>query len=425
MFFDARAAKQLKPGQHMVIAGCLGLRLVASESRKTWAYRYKSDDGKMKQISFAQWPNVSVQEAVTKWQELRNQKTAGTDPVQQRKAERVQPAPTYTVAMLVEDYVTNYILVSRKTPSAVAAQRSLAQCLESNPKLAAMPAVDVTRGVAFDVIDAKKATPTAAHKLRSLLGAAWEYALDSGRIGGDVPNWWRSVMLGRLRSLGKIVGGVHQGKQTRVLQSSELSELLAWLPNMHELGRDAVVMYLWTCTRGAEFLAMRPEHVTKVDGLWWWTVPKALTKNAKSAVAVDLRVPLFGRALEVVLRRSSTVGSSGLLFEDARGEQYTQHDMSTYVYSLMPYSTKVANRSGSGGLVLPVTNWSPHDLRRSSRTLLAGLGCPNEVAEAILGHVPAQIVGVYNAYRYDAERSFWLSKLSDKLDDLSRLPDRP
>jgi len=30
MFFDARAAKLLKPGEHLVVMGCSGLRLIAT-----------------------------------------------------------------------------------------------------------------------------------------------------------------------------------------------------------------------------------------------------------------------------------------------------------------------------------------------------------------------------------------------------------
>lgn len=33
MLFDVRAAKQLKPGEHLVVEGCEGLRLVPSASR--------------------------------------------------------------------------------------------------------------------------------------------------------------------------------------------------------------------------------------------------------------------------------------------------------------------------------------------------------------------------------------------------------
>lgn len=417
MFFDARAAKLLQPGQHMVIDGCLGLRLVASATRKSWAYRYKDATGRMKQVTLGQWPATSVQAAAAQWQALRDGKAKGDDPAAQRKAARrpKQTPATYTVADLVGDYITGHIEISRKPAGAEASKRLLLNFMGQHPEFSRKPAVDVTRGVAFDALDAKKATPTTAAKLRSLLGGAWDYALDAGRLDGDTPNWWRVVMRGRLKSQGKIMGGQHQGQQRRVLQPPEVAALLAWLPNMHPLGHDATLMYLWTCARGAEILAMRPEHISQAGAQWWWTVPKAQTKTAKTAAAVDLRVPLFGQALAVVQRRLDAVGASGWLFEDARGEQYTQHDYSTYIYNLMPYSPKVTQRQSTGGLVLPVAHWSPHDLRRTSRTLLAGLGCPNEVAEAILGHVPPGIVGVYNAHSYDAERVLWLTRLSDLL----------
>lgn len=92
---------------------------------------------------------------------------------------------------------------------------------------------------------------------------------------------------------------------------------------------------------------------------------------------------------------------------------YTQHFFSTYIYDLQPYSIKSQARPDR--VTLPVTNWTPHDLRRTSRTLLAGMGCPNEIAEAILGHMPPHIVATYNRATYDAERVVWLGRLSGLL----------
>lgn len=68
---------------------------------------------------------------------------------------------------------------------------------------------------------------------------------------------------------------------------------------------------------------------------------------------------------------------------------------------------------------LALDDWTPHDLRRTGRTLLASLGCPSEIAEAILGHAPPGIVAVYNLHRYDAERLEWLTRLSQHLETLS------
>lgn len=430
MFFDVRAAKQLQPGEHLVVDGCEGLRLVASASKMTWTYRYKSPaSGLMKQTSIGPYPKMRASEAAAVWETLRAKRAAGIDPKEYQRQQRkpVAPPPAAgapTVRDVVQDYITKHIEHERQEAGATAARRALEKLLEEEPEFAETLATGVTRSTCFNILEARKATPTAAQKLRSMLGAAWARALDAGRIDEDVPNWWPTLMKGKLKSKGKIVGGEHQGQQRRVLRDDEVGALVNWLPNMHELGRDVTAMYLWTNARGVEICGMRPEFITEEPDGWWWTVPKAMTKNARFPNAVDLRVPLFGRALEIVQRRIKAVGKSGLLFEDARGEQYTQHDFSTYIYGLQPYSAKVARREGDG-LVLPVTNWTPHNLRRTSRTMLAALGCPKEIAEAILGHLPPAIEGTYNSHTYDAERRLWLTRLAKHLERLARQAGAP
>ena len=80
MYFDARAAKLLKPGEHIVVDGCPGLRLIASETRRTWAYRYKDPTtGLMKQLKIGAWPVMPVAVAAAKWQELRARRDDGED----------------------------------------------------------------------------------------------------------------------------------------------------------------------------------------------------------------------------------------------------------------------------------------------------------------------------------------------------------
>ncbi len=68
---------------------------------------------------------------------------------------------------------------------------------------------------------------------------------------------------------------------------------------------------------------------------------------------------------------------------------------------------------------VPVTHWSAHDLRRTTRTLLATLRCPNEIAEAVLGHVQPGVVGIYNRHTYDSERREWLTLLSHRLEEIA------
>jgi hypothetical protein len=52
--------------------------------------------------------------------------------------------------------------------------------------------------------------------------------------------------------------------------------------------------------------------------------------------------------------------------------------------------------------------------------MLASLDCPNDVAEALLGHMQEGIRGVYNRYAYDKQRRFWLNRLSAHLEQLAQ-----
>nr|WP_311746654.1 tyrosine-type recombinase/integrase [Proteus penneri] len=80
------------------------------------------------------------------------------------------------------------------------------------------------------------------------------------------------------------------------------------------------------------------------------------------------------------------------------------------------YLTECAWRLRKEGKMLDIPDWSPHDLRRTVRTGLAKLGCPNEVGEAILGHSRSGIAGTYDLYSYESECKVWLQKWADHMD---------
>lgn len=393
MYFNPRSAKQLQDKNHLLVEGCPGLRLTCNGNRKTWTYRYELQ-GKMKQKAFGHWPEMSLADAVGIWQTLRD---GG-----------VKKQSGYLVSDVIADYVRGHLKNSRSGDSLKAAHGTLAK---ARP-IEQLKASSITRSQAFELLDRYKDIPAAATKLRSLLASAWDYALDAGKLDEDTPNHWRSVMRGRLKSKGKKIDGKNIGKRRRVLSDQEVSALLKWMPAMHQVGQDCIVMYLWTGTRGGEFLSIQPENITLEDGQLWMTVPKAATKNAEHELAVDLRVPLFGKAREVIERRMGKTP----MFEGSSGEPYRQRLFSTYIYSLQPYSKRNAT------LRCPVVDWTPHNLRRTARTILASLGCPNEIGEAIVGHIPPEMVATYNSYQYDSERKHWLRLLSDHLARLGSLP---
>jgi integrase len=236
-------------------------------------------------------------------------------------------------------------------------------------------------------------------------------------------------MHGQLRSTGKLVGGVHIGRKKRVLSEAELVVLLPWAATrMTQIHHDVTMLYLLTGMRGVEIAGLRVEFITEEADGWWATYPAHLLKMERDRDIVDHRVPLCGQALDIVLRRIGQARDGWLFWSDRGGilRQYTQSAFSTYVYDIQPNLSYKKRRQPEA--LCPVVNWSPHDLRRTARTLLGGLDCPEEVSEAIIGHKPREIVSTYNLHSYDRQKRVWLPRLAEKLRQLmdqAGLPTRP
>lgn len=426
MQFDARAAKLLPAGQHFTITDCPGLRLQATTTKRSWIYRYKSPiDGKMRQVKIGEWPKVSPAAAEVAWEKMRADRGAGVDAAVEKQAARAgdraaaiaelerRRAATLTVRRVCEDYLVERVEKNRKAKGAAEARRTFDTMLGESADL---PAATLTRAQAHDLLQRWVDVPVQCAKLRAELGAAWDYSLDAGRLPETSPNWWRLIMRGQLRSKGRMIQGERAGKSKRVLSEAELSLVIPWLPNFSRLVEEVCTLYLWTGTRGGEITAIMAEEVTdEVDGLWW-TVPRLKTKNGWREGSIDLRVPLVGRAEAIVRRRIEAVKTGYLFPSGGKLPWIQQKTIGCQVWMHMPYST---TRPEYVRPRLPVTKWAPHDLRRSARTQLAAIGCSDEVAEAVLGHMPTGIKGVYNLHSYDKERREWLTKLSARLEALA------
>ena len=422
MQFDARTAKQLQAGQHMLVDGCPGLRLVATQTRKTWTYRYKDATHHMRQVRLGQWPGMALANAVSAWGAARAQKEAGHDPAGARR-QAVQDRRAGAAAPAVRDLLmqfADHLDTQRQAEGGARARRALERLLAHEADFAAAAPHAVTRAQAYAVLDRRREFPQAAKQLRALLGQAWDWGQDAGQIEPGAPNWWRLLLRGQLRSKGKIVGGQHQGLRRRVLTRAELRVLLPWAhAHMSPSALDGLLLYLYTGMRGAEIFALRAEYVAHEDDGWWITFPARLLKMERDADTVDHRVPLGGVALAIVQRRVQSAWQ-GWLFFTGRGDvlrPYHRNTFSSYVYSLMPESAKAKRRAGEG-LVCPVVDWSPHVLRRTARTLLSAIDCPEDVGEAIIGHKPAVMVASYNLHSYDAQKRLWLLRLALLVDDL-------
>lgn len=423
--FDPRAAANLKPREHITIEAAPGLRLEASATTRTWTYRYKSPvDGRMRQVKIAAWPATALPAAMGEWDRLRKMREQGLDPSLEKKAAKqakldqvaaqALAAARPTVKQVCDAYISGYLKTSRKTKGWTEVDRMFATMLPDH--VAAKVAEEVTRKDAFALIESHASIPVQASKLRCELGAVWDRALDAGTLPENTPNWWRQILRGKLKSRGRTVDGKARGTAKRALSPAEAGKLINWFQNFSRVQADVLVLYLWTLCRGSEIVAMHAAEITEEDSGTWWTIPKAKTKNAHIEDAGDLRVPLVGRAREVVRRRLKTY-PGGYLFPSHTDLGHVEQKAIGYgVWLCQPYC-KV--RPELARARLEVTHWTPHDLRRTGRTALAALGCPDDLAEAVLGHVLPGVKGIYNVHKYDAERLTWLTRLDQHWEALA------
>jgi integrase len=143
----------------------------------------------------------------------------------------------------------------------------------------------------------------------------------------------------------------------------------------------------------------------------WLEIPAERMKGGKPH-----SIPLVGTAEEIVVARMPAEG--GYLFPSrAANKPIQQKVLGVEVYASSGRSDAPAYKHRK---VCPVPDWAPHDLRRTARTLLAELGCPFEVGEAILAHTLPGVSSVYNRAGHEAAKVEWLTKLGAQLDDLAR-----
>lgn len=391
-----------------------GLRICCGNAgTKSFFYRYTSPVTKtLVQVHIGHFPAMSLAQARVQLKELKTLRKEGRCVAMEHKEEKVKVAEQakeqcsfLTVKEVIDLYLSQYIEDRVVGGKRIAGARKVKGQNETRRTiyndavrvLGDKPAQQVTRkdvvNLIMDIVN-RGANVQAGNVLRELT-AAFEYAIGLDMFPADFAN--PALLAKSSLKQAKIKLTSSRGK--RFLSPKELEAFLIWLPtSVFTVTQKNILRFaLWTgCRTGeicdAEWRDIDFEHAT-------WHL-RATKTNIERYVQLSTQAINFLRQLKLITGK--------YLFPSQKtGLPIQQKSITEQSWQLR-----------SSGRMLQIDHWSPHDLRRTVRTGLSRLGCPSEVAEAILGHARKGIEGTYDLHSYEAECKVWLQRWADYIDGL-------
>jgi integrase len=332
------------------------------------------------QTTFGRFPEMSLADARGKAIEIiTNAKRHGIDP---RPKKGGAVGGVLSFGALCDAYLEKHIDRNCRPPTAKEQRRLLQRARQ---RWEARPAASIskddirelhdevgsTRLRNYSRFDGQGATSQADNVLAAIR-AAYRWAMGKGLIDAD-PS--AGLKKGRRR------------ERDRVLEDDELAAFWQASGELDAPYRQIFRLLLLTGQRPGEVTGMCWGEL-KLDDRALWTLPAERVKNGKPHL-----VHLSPQALAIIAELKRIYDS----------RVFTESITEAFLWR----SQKRLQAAMAARLGREVEPWTPHDLRRSAATGMAGLGVPPHVVDKILNHVSGTISGVariYNRHQYEAER---------------------
>jgi integrase len=310
---------------------------------------------------------------------------SGDDPAMQRETER--EAAANTVNAVLDDFVARY-LKKQGLRSADTVEKTLDRLVR--PRIGTKPIYDVKRVDITKMLDAIEDAngPVMADRTLAYLRKAfnWQATRDD--------RFTPPIVRGMARTKSK------ERARTRVLDDQEIRDL--WQA-LDELGDEAPSCYpryvralLLTAQRRSDVSHM---HSDEIDGTTW------IIPGARYKTKIDHAVPLIEPVLELI-----GAEPKGFVFSSDGGKT----PFSGYSKAKAALDRTTAELRKAQGRK-PMGHWTPHDLRRTARSLMSRAGVPTDIGERVLGHVIPGVRAVYDRYAYLDEKRDALARLAAQI----------
>ena len=353
---------------------------VSSVGTKTFILVYRHR-GRPRRLSLGRWPIVSLADARKKARTALQALDGGDDPA---VGHRPDANPNFRFDAVAKIFVERHCLQHNRSSTAKETQRLLAKHFVG--AWGQRDIRDIRQADINVILDGLvgDGIPSEANHALAVIKTLFAWCIDREMLDASP--------CARIRKPAK------HGKRSRVLSETELAKLYRALGDegfpFGHLGQ----LLILTAQRRGEVTQMQWQQINEREKIW--TVPEHVAKNGREHV-----LPLSDLAMEVV---HSIPRLSDTFVFPARG-----NDAST----VSGFSKAKLRLESSVG----TDDWTLHDLRRTTATLLAKQGTPPHVIERILNHVSGTfggVAGVYNRHRYFDEMRDALQQWANYVRDL-------
>ncbi len=349
----------------------------------SFQYRYVFE-GRSRRHIYGQYPVLSLKEARIAHFEARKLKDQGIDPGQLKQEQRRNSLDAVTVSDLIKEFDTKYVKTNHRSDHA---HRILYSDIE--PNLGKYNISSVKRRDIVKMLDAivERGSRIQANRTASVVKLLFQYAVERGLAesnpASDITR--------------RSVGGTEVSR-SRVLSDDEIKTFWLSAPTSHMSRRTllALRLLLVTAQRRGELLKSVKTDFDLQKGIW--TIPAVNSKNGR-AHSVPLS-PLAEHLVRALINISDK--NEVQLLPSPCGNSYMTG---------RAISRAVLRSQGE----INIEQWTPHDLRRTAATGMAGMDVPPYVVEKVLNHSMQGVMAVYNRYDYMMERRSALDKWSEHI----------
>lgn len=370
--------------------------IVRDNATPYWMLRY-TFFGKRKEMTLGSYPEVSLAEARALGVINKAEIKRGNDPLVEKK--RSQKQEINTVTDLFEDWFENDISKRVKYPNIP--YRVFTKDLA--PRLGNIPLKSIN---ARDIRDAIQAIaphkPTVANDALLYLKQIFRHGIKLDILQHNPASAFTIAD----------AGGIEKSRE-RVLTEHEIKLAFAkFRANSPSFTRDnylAISLLLCLGVRKSELCQAKWEEFDFENNIW--KLPKERTKTS-APITIPL-TPFTTEMLDELKVRAA--GSSYVL--PARTVSKTPYISDDTINRAIHriFGIEPGKKKKGSNQLPDMEPFSPHDLRRTFRSLLSSLGVTGHIAERCLNHKLKGVEAIYDRYDYFEERKQALTLLSAHL----------